>query len=150
PLPGTAPTTTPREEAVHHDPEPYETEADDPDEYERPDEDGTLYEDEYDIDPEHELPDVTEVVQLAERPSEKPRERISPSEARRVMEEILDEFEAEGRTIVRPNDFMRHCDRHGRSRSWVSGQVAAFIMAGRLTETGETGEYRIVRDDEAA
>ncbi|KOU53193.1 hypothetical protein [Streptomyces sp. WM6378] len=64
------------------------------------------------------------------------------------MEEILDEFEAEGRTIVRPADFMEHCDRHGRSRSWVSGQVAAFVIAGRLAETAETGEYRIVRDDE--
>ncbi|GHF42530.1 sporulation protein SsgA [Streptomyces mashuensis] len=104
------------------------------------------YDDDQDVDPERELPSATHVVQFAERPPEKPRHRVSPAQARQVMEDILDEFEAEGRTIVRPADFMEHCDRHGRSRSWVSGQVAAFIMAGRLEETGETGEYRIVRD----
>ncbi|MDG4533431.1 hypothetical protein [Streptomyces sp. AV19] len=124
-----------------------------PDDHEpdEPDENG--YRDQQDqdeIDPERELPTATEVVQLAERSSEKPRERISPAQARQAMEEILDEFEAEGRTVVCPADFMEHCDRYGRSRSWVSGQVAAFIVAGRLAETRETGEYRIIRDDEAA
>ncbi|MFC5719855.1 plasmid transfer protein TraB [Streptomyces gamaensis] len=109
------------------------------------------YDEEIDgIDPEHELPEVSRVVPLAERGPEKPREPISPSQARQAMEELLDEFEAEGRTLIGPKDFMEHCDRHGRARSWVSGQVAAFVLAGRLTETSDTGKYRIVRDDEAA
>ncbi|MFE9405288.1 plasmid transfer protein TraB [Streptomyces sp. NPDC006530] len=110
-------------------------------------------EDEYDealddIDPEEELPHPRQVIHFAERPPAAPKIQLSPTQARRAMEELLDEFEAEGRTIVRPADFMEHCDRHGRSRSWVSGQVAAFVIAGRLAETTETGEYRIVRDDE--
>lgn len=102
------------------------------------------------VNPEVELPPVTRVLQLAEPPADQPKVQVSPAQARQVMEDILDEFAAEEREFVRPADFMEHCDRHGRSRSWVSGQVAAFIMAGRLAETGETGVYRIVRDDEAA
>ncbi|MET7701337.1 plasmid transfer protein TraB [Streptomyces sp. NPDC005485] len=103
-----------------------------------------------DIDPDQELPHPTTLVQFAERPPSQPKIQLSPKQARQAMEELLDEFEGEGRTIVRPLDFMEHCDRHGRSRSWVSSQVAAFVLAGRLAETDETGEYRIVREDEAA
>ncbi|MCI3276258.1 plasmid transfer protein TraB [Streptomyces cylindrosporus] len=100
------------------------------------------------IDPEQELPRPTTVVQFAERPPAQPKIQLTPKQARQAMEDLLDEFEAEGRTILSPHDFMEHCDRHGRSRSWVSGQVAQFVMAGRLAETDETGVYRIVRDDE--
>ncbi|MGK5544493.1 plasmid transfer protein TraB [Streptomyces sp. URMC 127] len=162
PLPGTT-DAQPRETTVtdhNHDHEPYDQadEDDYADEYEQhaigtavhdeDDEDGRT--DEADIDPERELPEATHVVQFAEPPQGRRRERISPARARQVMGEILDEFEAEGRTTVGPKDFMEHCDRHGRGRSWVSGQVADFILAGRLAETGEPGEYRIVREDEAA
>ncbi|GAA0426508.1 plasmid transfer protein TraB [Streptomyces luteireticuli] len=136
PLPGT--TDTPEEPMNHYDDEPDQTDED----QNGQDEDG--------IDPEHELPTPTEVVQLTQRTPDKARERLSPAEARQVMEDLLDEFEAEGRTVIGPADFMAHCDRHGRARSWVSGQVAAFVMAGRLAETGEIGRYRIIRDDEAA
>ncbi|MER5887267.1 plasmid transfer protein TraB [Streptomyces sp. NPDC001941] len=101
-----------------------------------------------DIDPEQPLPESSTVVHFAERPAPQDKVQLSPAHARRAMEELLAEFEAEGRTVVRPADFMAHCDRHGRSRSWVSGQVAAFVMAGRLAETEETGTYLIVRDDE--
>ncbi|WP_424890947.1 plasmid transfer protein TraB [Streptomyces sp. XH2] len=164
PLPGTT-DAQPRETAVtDNDPDyepqqPNEEEKDDyADEYERQEAHATAVapfdeddqDEEHDIDPERELPEATHVVQFAEPPQGRRRERISPARARQVMEEILDEFEAEGRTIVGPRDFMEHCDRHGRGRSWVSGQVADFILAGRLAETGEPGEYRIVRDDQAA
>lgn len=103
-----------------------------------------------DIDPEEELPEVSRVVQFGQRPAGRPKTDIPPEQARQAMEEILAEFEAEGRTVVGPVDFMEHCDRHGRGRSWVSGQIAAFVMAGRLAETDVTGRYRIVREDEAA
>ncbi|WP_262063953.1 plasmid transfer protein TraB [Streptomyces sp. STR69] len=100
------------------------------------------------IDPEQELPHPTTVVQFAERPPAQPKIQLTPKQARQAMEELLTEFESEGRTVVRPADFMEHCDRHGRSRAWVSGQVAQFVIAGRLAETDETGVYVIVRDDE--
>lgn len=103
-----------------------------------------------DIDPEDELPDVTHVVQLSGRPPAKPRTDVTPEQARQVMEQLLTEFEDEGRAVVGPKDFMEHCDRHGRSRQWISGQIPAFVMAGRLAETDVAGRYRIVRDEEAA
>ncbi|MGW1199515.1 plasmid transfer protein TraB [Streptomyces sp. NPDC002536] len=152
PLPGTTNTPSQENTVTTYDREPYgpDEEDDYADAHEHQADDGLYDEDDDGIEAEHEIPEVSHVVQLAERPQEKPREHISPAQARRAMEEILDEFEAEGRTLVRPVDFMKHCDRYGRGRSWVSGQVAALIIAGRLAETGEIGEYLIVRDDEAA
>ncbi|MGW7203914.1 plasmid transfer protein TraB [Streptomyces sp. NPDC054837] len=100
------------------------------------------------IDPEQELPHPTTVVHFGERPPAHPKIQLTPKQARQAMEDLLAEFEAEGRTIVSPADFMEHCDRHGRSRSWVSGQVAQFVISGRLAETEETGVYRILRTDE--
>lgn len=103
------------------------------------------------IDAEHELPEVEQVVQFAARPpADEPRPKISTAEARAAMEEILDDFEDEGRDVVGPADFMEYCDRYGRGRSWVSGQVAQFVLAGRLAETSEVGRYRIVPYQEAA
>lgn len=154
PMPGTT-QPQPLEDAAMTGQQHGYDDQEDHDRYDDSDQDERDTDDEYDddqddIDPEQELPPVTRVLQLAERSAEKPKVQLSPSQARQAMEEILDEFEAEDRDIVRPADFMEHCDRHGRSRSWVSSQVAAFIVAGRLAETGETGVYRIVRDDEAA
>lgn len=146
PLPGSTDTQHQEPAVIEHDREPYGPDDEDDDYYI----DDSYDEDEQDIDPERELPEASPTVRFAEPDEDKPRERLSPVQARQVMDEILDEFEAEGRTIVRPHDFMQYCDRHGRGRSWVSGQVAAFVMAGRLAETGEIGEYRIVRADEAA
>ncbi|MGZ9931716.1 plasmid transfer protein TraB [Streptomyces sp. NC-S4] len=103
------------------------------------------------IDAEQELPEVEQVVEFAARPpADEPRPKISTAEARAAMEEVLEEFEDEGRDVVGPADFMAYCDRYGRGRSWVSGQVAQFVMAGRLAETSEVGRYRIVPYQQAA
>ncbi|MFJ7203261.1 plasmid transfer protein TraB [Streptomyces sp. NPDC098789] len=102
------------------------------------------------IDASEELPEVEHVVQFATRPPDAPAVKLTTAQARAAMEELLEEFEDEGRDIVGPADFMEHCDRHGRGRSWVSGQVATFVMAGRLAETNEVGRYRIVPDSIAA
>ncbi|AWI30414.1 plasmid transfer protein TraB [Streptomyces tirandamycinicus] len=152
PIPGAdnAPTT----ETAMIDPSPYDQDLDaedfDDQDLDEPDTDDDHDEDLDAIDPEAELPEPSGVIQLAERPSAKQKVDLTPAQARQAMAEMLDEFEAEGRTIVRPSDFMEHCDRHGRSRPWVSSQVANFVMAGRLAETNETGVYRIIREDEAA
>ncbi|MEU6398606.1 plasmid transfer protein TraB [Streptomyces cinnamoneus] len=114
------------------------------------DEDDDYEEGEF-IDAEQELPEVEQVVQLAARPpADEPRPKISTAEARAAMEEVLEEFEDEGRDVVGPADFMAYCDRYGRGRSWVSGQVAQFVLAGRLAETSEVGRYRIVPYEAAA
>ncbi|MDK9494693.1 plasmid transfer protein TraB [Streptomyces katrae] len=102
------------------------------------------------VDPQAELPEVEEIVQFAARPPKEPRQDISTADARAAMEEVLDAFEEEGRETVGTRDFMEYCDRYGRGRSWVSGQVTQFLLAGRLAETNEAGRYRIVPYDVAA
>jgi hypothetical protein len=99
-----------------------------------------------DVDPEAELPVPAATIQLAPEPPAGEPERldVSPEEAREVMAALLDMFEEEGRETVGPKDFMEHCDRHGRSRGWVSGQIAQMVISGRLAETRVTGRYRIV------
>ncbi|MGW2679327.1 plasmid transfer protein TraB [Streptomyces sp. NPDC001436] len=115
----------------------------------RHDEDGEDDEGEY-VDPQEELPEVEEIVQFAPRLPKEPRPEITTAEARAAMEEVLDAFEDEGRETVGTRDFMEYCDRYGRGRSWVSGQVTQFLLAGRLAETNEAGRYRIVPQQMAA
>ncbi|MDX3733265.1 plasmid transfer protein TraB [Streptomyces caniscabiei] len=144
PLPGGMPELeeamrAPDEDEDDYGPDAYE-QHDDQDDYDYDDEEGEF------VDPEAELPPVTRVMHFRESAARNaPRAQLTPAQARQAMEELLDEFEDEGRTVIGPADFMEHCDRHGRSRSWVSGQVAQFVMAGRLAETSETGRYRIVQ-----
>ncbi|MFJ9693288.1 plasmid transfer protein TraB [Kitasatospora sp. NPDC101183] len=101
------------------------------------------------IDPDAELPPVERVVEIAP-PEIPPRTRVGTNEARKIMAELLAQFEAEGRTEIAPADFMEHCDRFRRSRGWVSGQVSEMVDAGRLRETDEAGRYEIVPLDRAA
>lgn len=129
-----------------------------PDHYGRPDvpaparkvtavnDDDAVYEAELDeyadgIDPERPLPEAEPVLALAAAPAEKPRD-LSPEEARAEMERLLAEFEADDVEVVGPKDFLKKFD--GRSRPWISGQVAEMVAAGRLAETAQTGRYRIV------
>ncbi|MCM1966211.1 plasmid transfer protein TraB [Streptomyces sp. G1] len=156
PLPG---TTTPPEIPMDDGHGPDATDEDDYDGY---DDEGSPYDwrpqttgDEDDeegefIDPQSELPEVEQVVQFATRPPAVARPEITTAEARAAMEEVLDAFEDEGRDTVGTRDFMEYCDRYGRGRSWVSGQVTQFLLAGRLAETNEAGRYRIVPYDVAA
>ncbi|MFE6461553.1 plasmid transfer protein TraB [Streptomyces cinereoruber] len=96
-----------------------------------------------DFDPEEPLPAPAETVQLSVEPPAR-RIDVSPEEAREVMVQLVDMFEREERETVGPVDFMEYCDRHGRSRAWVSGQVSRMVSEGRLAETGTAGRYRIV------
>ncbi|MFF4185761.1 plasmid transfer protein TraB [Streptomyces sp. NPDC001691] len=150
PLPGTdQPPEAPMTDHDDYDPNDDIDDYDDErDNYDNPDDDAD--DDGEFVDPEAELPPVQHVVELAPRPQEAPRVQLTPAQARQAMEELLEEFEDEGRIVVGPADFMEHCDRHGRSRSWVSGQVAQYVMAGRLAETREPGRYTIVPQSHAA
>ncbi|MER6826567.1 plasmid transfer protein TraB [Streptosporangium sp. NPDC000563] len=98
------------------------------------------------IDPEQPLSPVRTVLQLA-TPDQNPRRAVGADEARQIMADLLEEFEAAGRVEVGPKDFMDHCDRFGRSRGWVSGQVSAMVLTGRLRETDKPGRYRIIPQD---
>ncbi|MFE2721324.1 plasmid transfer protein TraB [Kitasatospora sp. NPDC059327] len=101
------------------------------------------------IDPEAELAPVVAVVEIAP-PKIPPRTRVGKADAQRIMFEILADFEAEGRAEISPADFMEHCDRFNRSRSWVSAEVSAMVSTGRLRETDEAGRYEIIPLDHAA
>lgn len=96
-----------------------------------------------DIDPEAELPDVQpgdDVPLFGQETGRKP----SPDEARQLFAQALDEFEAAGRMVVGPKDFMDWCDRHGLSRPWVSARLKEAAIEGRLEPTNTTGRWRIV------
>ncbi|MFJ4591324.1 plasmid transfer protein TraB [Kitasatospora sp. NPDC088861] len=95
------------------------------------------------IDPDAELPPVERVVEIAP-PEIPPRTKVGKSEAKKIMAELLSEFETENRRVVGPADFMEYCDRFHRGRSWVSGQVSEMVEAGRLRETDEVGRYEII------
>lgn len=97
-----------------------------------------------DFDPEEQLPEPAATLQLSEQQTTPERIPVSPAEAREVMVRLLEEFEQEGRTVVGPKDFMEYCDRFGRSRAWVSGEVSRMVREGRLAETDTAGRYRIV------
>ncbi|WP_318206197.1 plasmid transfer protein TraB [Streptomyces sp. SCL15-4] len=89
------------------------------------------------IDPEAELPEASDAPMFGAPAGDEPHD---PREA---IEDILREFEQAGRMVVQTKDFMEHCDRHGRSRAWVSGQLGRLGREGRLVPTGGH-KYRIV------
>ncbi|GAA2870515.1 plasmid transfer protein TraB [Streptosporangium fragile] len=98
------------------------------------------------IDPEQPLAPAPAVMRFG-TPDARPRRTVSTEEARQAMTDLLEEFEAAGMVEVGPKEFMDHCDRHGRTRGWVSGQVAALVLSGRLQETDRPGRYRIIPQD---
>jgi hypothetical protein len=89
------------------------------------------------IDPEAELPETTDAPMFAAPAGD------TPEDPHAAMEEILREFEAEGRMVVQTKDFMDHCDKHGRSRPWVSAELGRLGREGRLVPAGRH-KYRIV------
>ncbi|MFH9070254.1 plasmid transfer protein TraB [Streptomyces alboflavus] len=100
-------------------------------------------EEDRDIDPEAELPDIQpgdDAPIFGQEAGRKP----SPEEARRLFGAALAEFEQEGRMVVGPKDFTDWCDRHDLSRSWVSKQLKRTAQDGRLEATEATGRWRIV------
>jgi hypothetical protein len=88
------------------------------------------------IDPEADLPEATDAPMFAAPAG------TEPDDPKAAMEDILREFEAGGRMVVQTKDFMDHCDKHGRSRPWVSAELARLGREGRLVPAGRH-KYRI-------
>lgn len=95
------------------------------------------------MDPEQDLPGAVQgdhAPLFGQDAGHKP----SPEEARELFARALDEFEAAGRMVVGPRDFMDWCDANGYSRPWVSARLRDAAAEGRLTPTNQTGRWRIV------
>lgn len=69
---------------------------------------------------------------------------LSTGDAHDVIEQLLTQWEREGRMIVGPKDFLAHSDEVGRKPTWIKNQIRDMRAASRLAETSETGRYRIV------
>ncbi|WSQ11159.1 sporulation protein SsgA [Streptomyces sp. NBC_01231] len=96
-----------------------------------------------DIDPEAELPEPEQgddAPIFGQENGRKPK----PEEARRLLDQALEEFEHEGRMVVGPKDFTDWCDKHNLGRSWVSKRLKEAAEEGRLEATNTTGRWRIV------
>ena len=91
------------------------------------------------IDPEAELPEADDSPMFGAGAGA----GTEPEDPKAAMEDILRAFEAEGRMVVQTKDFMDHCDKHGRSRPWVAGELGRLGREGRLVPAGGH-KYRIV------
>ncbi|MFD7786511.1 plasmid transfer protein TraB [Streptomyces nojiriensis] len=69
---------------------------------------------------------------------------LNADQARLVLEEILAEYESAGTMVIGPVDVLKHGERLGRKRGWVSGELQRLIQDGRLAITAKPGRYRIV------
>jgi hypothetical protein len=98
-------------------------------------------EDDEHIDPEQELPEAVDGddVPLVQETGYRP----DPAEARQLLAQAINEFEAEGRMVIGPKDFREWCDQHQLSRPWVSARLAEAYQEGRLADAGR-GRWRIV------
>ncbi|HLU95218.1 MAG TPA: hypothetical protein VKZ89_00105, partial [Thermobifida alba] len=89
------------------------------------------------IDPEAELPETTDAPMFGAPAG------TEPDDPRAAMEEILRHFESTGQMVIQTKDVMEHCDRIGRSRPWVAGELGRLGREGRLVPAGGH-KYRIV------
>lgn len=95
------------------------------------------------MDPEQELPAAGQGDDSPGLFGQDTGHRPSPDEARELFARALDEFEAAGRMVVGPVDFMEWCDTNGYSRPWVSARLKEAAIEGRLQPTNKAGRWRI-------
>lgn len=102
-----------------------------------------------DVDPDRELPPVEGVLMLGQG-GPAPRE-ISTGQAEAEVMALLDEFRAQGLTVVGPKHFYPHLNqpgrpgRIGRSRAWLSPLLARLAEEGvHLADTDQPGEYQLL------
>jgi hypothetical protein len=88
------------------------------------------------IDPEADLPEATDAPMFGAPTG------TDPDDPKAAMEEILRYFEAKGQMVIQTKDVMEHCDRIGRSRPWVAGELGRLGREGRLVPAGGH-KYRI-------
>jgi hypothetical protein len=97
-----------------------------------------------DVDPNAEIPQVNGVWIIAPQDAV-PSSDVTTEQAQASLHMLLQIFRDEQRAIVGPKDFMPHLDKIGRSRAWLSGQLADLGDSGiNLRPTGKPGEYHLL------
>ncbi|MGW5818058.1 plasmid transfer protein TraB [Streptomyces noursei] len=96
------------------------------------------------IDPERDLPDSEPGDETPLVPPTKKGKSLSSTEARELLDQALRDFENHGVMVIGPKDLYDWCARHDYDRTWVSKELKALAMKGRLADTGKVGRWRIV------
>lgn len=72
-----------------------------------------------------------------------PPRRNTPVQAAQAVDQILAEWRAEGRTLIRPADLVAQLPRIAQTRAWVAQHLTQLVDAGYLAETRRPGTYRL-------
>lgn len=72
-----------------------------------------------------------------------PDQPATPVQAGATIDQILAEWRAEGRHIIRPEDLVSVLPRIGRSRSWLAAHLVKLADSGYIRETRRPGTYRL-------
>lgn len=93
------------------------------------------------VDPEQDIPaDDDEVIPL---PLPAPVAKVGREEALRQLREYLARMAEQGWERVYVGQLLEFAQSVGRSRPWLSGELAAMVKAGDLEEDPERGAYRL-------
>lgn len=69
----------------------------------------------------------------------------TPLQAAAAVDQILAEWHAAGRSVIRPADLVDQLPRIGQSRTWLAGHLVTLTDQGYLRETRRPGVYRLAR-----
>lgn len=72
-----------------------------------------------------------------------PPRRNTPVQAAQAVEQLLAEWRAEGRRLIRPADLVAQLPRIAQSRAWLADHLVDLVDTGYLTETRRPGTYRL-------
>lgn len=72
-----------------------------------------------------------------------PPRRHTPVQAAQAVDQLLAEWKAEGRTVVRPHDLVEQLPRIAQTRAWLAQHLVDLVDTGYLAETRRPGTYRL-------
>jgi len=67
----------------------------------------------------------------------------TPTQAAAAVDQIIAEWRAAGRTLIRPADLVEQLPRIAQTRAWLAGHLVHLVDSGYLTETRRPGTYRL-------
>lgn len=67
----------------------------------------------------------------------------TPTQAAAAVDQILAEWRAEGRTVIRPADLLQQLPRIAQTTTWLAQHLVTLADDGYITETRRPGIYRL-------